>query len=104
MVLSNVVNIYYIPDASSAGKGLCMEFEVVDVNEYSGYKSAERPRDFTFRGVTHRISEIVDRWYEGGVHSGEPCQDYFKVRTEDGKQYILKYNRLFDAWAVMIRE
>ncbi len=80
-----------------------MEFEVVDVNAYSGHKSAERPCAFTFRGVTYRITEIVDRWYEGGVRPGNPCLDYFKVRTEEGNQYILRYNRLFDAWAVMLR-
>ena len=45
--------------------------------------------------------EVVDRWHEGGTEPGRPALDYFKVRAEEGHEYILRYNSVFDAWAVL---
>ncbi len=76
-----------------------MNFETVAVQAYSGYKANERPVSFTFRGRHYRVIEITDRWYGG---SGGPAPlDYFKVAADDGREYLLRYNGLFDAWALM---
>jgi len=29
--------------------------------------------------------------------------NYFKVQTDDGGQHIIRYNRLFDKWSLVIR-
>ena len=81
-----------------------MKFETVDVQAYSGFKRNERPISFRFRGADLQVDEVLDRWYEGGPDAKTPCMDYFKVRAGDGKEYILRYNGLFDAWAVMLKE
>ena len=81
-----------------------MQFEVVAVKAYSGYRVNERPVSFHFRGREYIVQEIIDRWYEGGPDSGSVSMDYFKVLADDGREYILRYNGLFDAWAVMIQD
>jgi hypothetical protein len=40
----------------------------IQVEAYSGYKANERPVAFIFHGRRWEISEILDRWYEGGVN------------------------------------
>lgn len=81
-----------------------MRYEVIDVKAYSGYKHNERPVSFMLRGSVYKVIEIIDRWYEGSWDTREPYMDYFKIRLENGKEYILRYNALFDAWAIMIEE
>ncbi len=79
-----------------------MDFEQITVECYSGYKANERPIAFNYRDRRCRVAEIIDRWYEGGMEPGRPALDYFKVRTEAGDVYILRYNSLFDAWSLSI--
>ncbi len=80
-----------------------MEFENIDVQVYSGYKVNERPIAFKLRDREYKVITIVDRWYEGSLGAHEPVMDYFKVRADDDREYILRYNNLFNAWAVMIK-
>jgi hypothetical protein len=77
-----------------------MDFHRITVECYSGYKANERPVSFTYGDKTWRIKEIIDRWYEGGTEPGRPVLDYYKVRTEGGEVFILRYNALFDAWSL----
>lgn len=81
-----------------------MKFEVIDVQAYSGYKHNEKPISFRFQGKDYKVVEIVDRWYEGSVESNKPYMNYFKVRAEDAKEYILRYNNLFDKWSILIKD
>ena len=77
-----------------------MQCETIVVESYSGYKANERPVAFTFQGRRWEVSEIVDRWYEGGLQSGGPEKNYFKVRTVEGNVFLLRYLSLFDVWSV----
>ena len=79
-----------------------MEYEEIQVECYSGYKANERPVAFTYEGHRLEIQEIVDCWHEGGLDAGRPVIDYFKVRTTDGKVYLLRYLSLFDVWSMRI--
>lgn len=79
-----------------------MILERVDVACYGGYKAHERPRTFVFRGRRWEVAEIIDRWYEGSPQAGGPSLDYFKVRTREGTVFLLRYNALFDGWAIVI--
>jgi hypothetical protein len=67
---------------------------------YSGYKACERPVAFTRQGRRMEISEILDRWYEGGLTADKPVVHYFKVKTGEGRVFILRYAAQSDAWAV----
>ena len=79
-----------------------MRFVKVQVEAYSGYRAEERPRWFEFEGRRHEVVETLDRWYEGGRSPKDPKLDYFKVRTAEGLEFLLRYNALFDAWSVKV--
>ena len=55
------------------------------VEAYSGYKGEETPRVFTHEGIRRQILQIIARWYTE-QHS------YFRVRTDEGDVYILRYD------------
>jgi hypothetical protein len=63
----------------------------ITVMAYSGYKANERPLSFEVKGRKYTVTNIADRWY------GED-DDYFKVAADDGKVYIIKWNRPMDRW------
>jgi len=79
-----------------------MQFENIDVSTHSGFKADERPLSFIWRGHEYLIEEIFDRWYEEGREPGSPALSYFKVRTCDGANYLLRYHSLFDSWAIVV--
>ena len=78
-------------------------FEPIQVTCYSGYKSNESPRSFVWNERVLNITRIVDRWYDSSVDARSDVTNYFRVRADDGGTYIIRYNRLFDSWAVLVR-
>ena len=76
------------------------EFQPTQVECYSGYKANERPMAFSFQEQRREIIEIVDRWYEGGIEPDAPVVDYFKVKTDDGSIFLLRYAAYLDEWGV----
>ncbi len=79
-----------------------MHFEIIEVCCYAGYKSNERPISFRLQNKTYTIAKILDRWYEGNAYAAMPPLDYFKVMTEEGATFIIRYNRLFDKWSIAV--
>jgi hypothetical protein len=79
-----------------------MPYERIEVECYSGYRANERPLAFIFEDRRWQVEEILDRWYEGGLQPSKPALDYFKVRTTEGRVFLLRYNSLFDAWAIRV--
>ena len=65
----------------------------IQVSCYSGYKANERPMQFTFRGRTLMVHEILDRWY--GIN-----HNYFKLLADDHKIYLIRYDRDDDLWSL----
>jgi hypothetical protein len=76
-------------------------FELIHVECYSGYRANETPRAFIWKGKRYQVMEIRDRWYEGGISRRSARLEYFKVVTEDGGEYILRYNGIFDKWSIL---
>ncbi len=77
-----------------------MEYERVEVECRSGYKVNESPVAFTFQGRRWEVTDILDRWYEGGVKSERPLIDYFLVKTREGRVFLLLYASRLDAWFI----
>ncbi len=77
--------------------------DTVEVECYSGCKVNERPVAFIYKGTRWEVAEILDRWYEGSRDSKAARLDYFKVKTRQGEEFILRYSRLFDGWGILIR-
>ncbi len=42
----------------------------------------------------------MDSWYEGGLDPKKPVMDYFRVKTKEGRMFILKYAGLLDQWFI----
>jgi protein-tyrosine-phosphatase len=82
--------------------GRSMAFDPIEVTSYEGYKANESPRAFVWADRTFIITKIVDRWYEGSLDEKSEVMDYFKVQVDDGITYIIRYNRLFDSWAILV--
>ncbi len=82
--------------------GKNVDYEPVQVECYSGYKSNERPIAFTSQRCRQEVSEILDRWYEGSIDTSRPQIDYFKARTSDGQVFLLRYLSLFDVWSARV--
>jgi hypothetical protein len=63
----------------------------IRVSCYAGVKGDERPLSFTLDGVTLQVIEILDRWYD-------PDYDFFKVRGDNQRSYLLRHDLNQDAW------
>lgn len=63
------------------------------VDAHSGYKASERPRQFVLDERTYEIVTVEDQWYS-------PDALFFKVRTADGKRYVLRYDEREDEWTL----
>ena len=66
---------------------------VIKVTAYSGYKVNERPLHFVLEGRRVDVEEVQDRWYGRD-------DDFFKVLGNDGRVYLIKWNRALDAWGL----
>jgi len=82
--------------------GPAVAFEHIQVSCYEGYRANESPRSFVWEDRTYTVVDIVDRWHEGSLDEMSKTLDYFKVRVEDGSTYVIRYNQLFDSWAVLV--
>jgi hypothetical protein len=62
------------------------------VSCYSGRAYADRPVSLIWEGIEHKIAEVEKEWLEPGAR-------LFKVRTEDGRFFVLSYNERGDEWS-----
>jgi hypothetical protein len=69
----------------------------ISVETYNGHKGAERPVAFKWKDRRIECKEIKDRWY-GEDH------EYFKITGDDGRTYILRYDRKRDFWEIQSLE
>ncbi|HEX2976033.1 MAG TPA: hypothetical protein VHO68_08845 [Bacteroidales bacterium] len=71
----------------------------IKINVYSGEKSTEEyPRSFMVEDVEVEIVEVIDRWYQADSMPDYPVSDYFKVRSTDGSEFLLKHELNDDIW------
>lgn len=78
-----------------------MQFRRINV-EYEGTITGDIRIIAVNDGLEHiPVQDMIDRWIEGG-RPGRPLMIYFKICTTDGKDLIIRYHSLFDAWARLI--
>lgn len=65
-----------------------------EVNCYSSFTYAERPKSFRWEGKVYRVQGVVKLWQE-------PMERCFQVRTEDNKLFILCYNERKGKWSLV---
>lgn len=69
--------------------------EKIAVSCYAGYKADERPASFKRGNTTVPVAEVLDRWYDQDAN-------YFKVRGEDLKEYLLRHDLDGDVWELVL--
>ncbi len=74
----------------------------VDVVCYSGFRGAETPRVVIIADERVTVREVLDRWYNGGIDPTAPVRDYFRVRTENNAEFLLRYEKDVDEWTLII--
>ena len=57
-------------------------------------------RGLYISGSVVGMAGIADRWYEANREAGRPEFNYFKVRTSEGKTFLLRCNTLLSAWDI----
>ncbi|HAA04542.1 MAG TPA: hypothetical protein DCE18_14450 [Syntrophobacteraceae bacterium] len=90
-----------MPEAPQRGN---MRFERITVACREEYRAQQEPIAFFWRGMEIHIRAILDRWYEGHLSRQRVPQRYYRVLTEDGRRFVIRYNELFDAWGLLLPE
>lgn len=90
-----------MPEAPQRGN---MRFERITVACREEYRAQQEPIAFFWRGMEIHIRAILDRWYEGHLSRQRVPQRYYRVLTEDGQRFVIRYNELFDAWGLLLSE
>lgn len=79
------------------------DFFEIEVECHSGFKSDEYPVCFFWDNIRFEITDIGDRWYQRDTDPNFRPANYFKVRTDDDKTYILKKDIESGKWYLWIR-
>jgi hypothetical protein len=75
-----------------------IEFQRITAKCYSGGRLDEYPIAFVHKNRRWEIEEIIDRWYEGGIDSSKTSVRYFKVRTAEGRRFLLRHEPPSGLW------
>jgi hypothetical protein len=65
----------------------------IRVEAYSGYRANERPLRFWIHDASFEVQEILDTWYG-------PDHRYWKIKADDGRLYMIKYDVDKDQWVL----
>jgi hypothetical protein len=75
-----------------------MKLIPIKVECHAGIKADETPRRFTWDERPIEVEEVLDRWYQVESKPEWPRADYFKVRSMDQREYLLKHDLESDDW------
>jgi hypothetical protein len=74
------------------------ELYPIKVRSHSGYKAYEYPKSFQWNDEWFDIEEITDRWYQAEKDPDIPAADFFKVKADNGKAFLLKHSLEKEEW------
>ncbi len=63
----------------------------IQVEGYAGYRGEQEPVAFYLGERRLGVLAIADRWFA-------PDQRWFKVRADDGHDYVLRYDEARGSW------
>ena len=75
-----------------------MTLTPIQVESYAGTKADETPRRFKWEQRLVEVVEVLDRWHQVESKPEWPRANYFKVRGEDDREYLLKHDLESDEW------
>ncbi|PWD97719.1 cytoplasmic protein [Marinilabilia rubra] len=74
----------------------------IKVKCYSGHKADETPLSFIFHDMKFEIIEVTDRWYQAEYSPNTQPANYFKVKTKDRKNFMIKHQKNTDEWFLLV--
>ncbi|MFW5819804.1 MAG: cytoplasmic protein [Bacteroidota bacterium] len=77
---------------------IMQELYPIKVEAHSGYEAYEYPKRFQWNDEWFDIEEIIDRWFQGDKDPNVPASDYFKVKAQNGKVFLLKHTLEKEEW------
>jgi len=81
------------------GKGAIQVFpEVIEVEAYAGFKGAEQPRVFVWRGRRLRVERTQETWHQQDLEGKRKV--FFRVEASDSKSYLLSHSSDIDEWSL----
>lgn len=63
----------------------------IHVECHAGYRAEQEPTAFRLGERRFVVEEILDRWLD-------PSHRHFKVRVDDGRQFVLRHDTATDDW------
>ncbi|HLP74502.1 MAG TPA: hypothetical protein VK155_16465 [Bacteroidales bacterium] len=81
-----------------------MKLIPVIVRTHSGYKADERPTSIVQENKEFIVEDVTDRWYQGDLNPEFPPADYFRVKTSDTMELIIKHDLRSDSWYLCIQD
>jgi hypothetical protein len=63
----------------------------IRVQCHAGHRAEEEPRAFELGERRFTVLEVLDRWLD-------PRHRYFKVKVDDGRQFVLRHDTATDEW------
>jgi hypothetical protein len=64
---------------------------MLHVECYAGHRGEETPRTLTIGDRRVRVVEVLDRWLA-------PDHRYFKLKGDDGDEYVVRQDTSSDTW------
>lgn len=89
--------------ASAHRAAFSMHLTPVKVESCAGAVADEEPRRFILNERTIEVAEIVDRWYQVESQPEWPRANYFRVRSNEQRSYLLKHDLESDQWYLSSR-
>ena len=75
-----------------------MKLIPIQVECYAAARADETPRRFTWEEQAVEVGEVLDRWHQVESKPEWPRADYFKVRSADQREFLLKHDLESDEW------
>lgn len=90
------------PYGSELAEQKDMLFERIEAQTRDHYRGCQDICAFDWRDTHYQVSAILDRWHEGYIDPTRLPLRYFRVKTEDGQVFIIRYHAFFDAWSILV--
>ncbi len=77
-----------------------MTFTFTKVKTRDSYRVPGIPRFVELEGKLIKVVEVERRWHEAYLDSSWYPMEYFRIRTEDNRRFVLRYSTLFKSWGI----
>jgi len=81
-----------------------VSYTFINVRTKDEYRSPGTPRFIEFEGSLLGVAEIEKHWHEAYKEASWYPMEYFRIRTDDNRRFVLRYCTLFRSWGIRALE